>query len=130
MQNNRLTKKILTLFISLMMVLFIITSAQARGDNPPPPGSGDPAEEGSYSECAYSSGLSDSGYGSARVFYPCETADGPFAATTLTGGFTNTKEQMYWLAEHLVTHGYIVIAITPTNILAPLLPGNGRTKPA
>jgi predicted dienelactone hydrolase len=51
------------------------------------------------------------------VFYPCESADGPFPATTLTGGFTNTKEQMYWLAEHLVTHGYIIIAITPDNTL-------------
>lgn len=114
MKDNLLTKKLLPLFISLMMALFIITGCEPTD---PPSGGTGPAGAGANSECTYSDGLSDSGYGSAQVFYPCETAEGPFAATTLTGGFTNTKEDMYWLASHLLTHGYIVIAITPTNTL-------------
>lgn len=110
MKLNASIKKFLALFFSLTITLFFCV-----GCEPPDPPVGGPADEGVYSECTFSSGLSDSDYGSAQVFYPCEEEDGPFPATTLTGGFTNTKEQMYWLAEHLVTHGYIVIAITPTN---------------
>jgi alpha-beta hydrolase superfamily lysophospholipase len=36
-------------------------------------------------------------------------------ASTLSGGFTNTKEQMSWLAEHLASHGVITLVFTPTN---------------
>ncbi len=114
MKNIPLIKKTLTLCLSFIMAIFILTGCEQPD---PPTGGGGPADLGTYSECTYSNGLSDSDYGSAQVFYPCETTDGPFPATTLTGGFTNTKEQMYWLAEHLVTHGNIVIAITPTNVL-------------
>ncbi|MBN2159515.1 MAG: cadherin-like beta sandwich domain-containing protein [Spirochaetes bacterium] len=68
-----------------------------------------------FSTCTYESGLIDPGYASAIVYYPCETAVGPFAATTLTGGWTNTKEQMAWIGNHLATEGYIIIAMTPNN---------------
>lgn len=71
--------------------------------------------EGDYEVCSYTSGLESDSYRSARMSYPCDLTDGPYPATTLTGGFTNTKEQMYWLADHLSSHGYVVIAITPTN---------------
>ena len=72
---------------------------------------------GSYEICSYENNIDDERYASARVSYPCDLSDGPYPATTLTGGFTNTKEQMYWLADHLTTHGYIVITMTPTNTL-------------
>jgi hypothetical protein len=75
-----------------------------------------PGTTGAYTICSYTSNLTDSRYASAIVSYPCEVAAGPFGATTLTGGYTNTKEDMYWLKDHVVRHGYIVIAITPNSI--------------
>ena len=75
-----------------------------------------PSSNGSESVCSYTSGLSSTGYSSARVSYPCSLSAATYAATTLTGGYSNTKEQMYWLADHLSSHGYIVISMTPNNI--------------
>lgn len=52
---------------------------------------------------------------SARVFYPCGMEDSSerHHVTTLSGGFTNTKENMYWLAEYLVENSdMVVFAIT------------------
>lgn len=80
---------------------------------------------GDYEICSYTSGLSNSGYSSARMTYPCDLSAGPFPATTLTGGFSNTKEQMTWLSEHLTSHGYVVLTITPNNILG--VPPGWRT---
>jgi dienelactone hydrolase len=80
-----------------------------------------PGSSGGQKVCTYSTGLTSLSYRSARVSYPC-TISGKAPATTLTGGFTNTKEDMYWLADHLSSHGFIVIAITPTNNLG-LPPG-------
>ncbi len=75
-----------------------------------------PSQPGPYRVCSYYSHLDSDGYHSARLSHPCNLDDGPYPATTLTGGFTNTKRQMYWLANHLTTHGYIVITMTPNNI--------------
>lgn len=75
-----------------------------------------PGSDGPDRVCSYTSGLTSLSYASARVSYPCNLS-GTAPATTLTGGFTNTKEQMYWLADHLSSHGYIVITMTPTNTL-------------
>lgn len=77
----------------------------------------DPAAAGPYSVCSYTLGLSDSGYADAEMFYPCETDQGPFAATTVTSGYTGTYSQMDWISEHLATHGYVVLAMTPNNIM-------------
>jgi len=75
-----------------------------------------PSSSGSDTVCSYTSGLSSTGYSSARVSYPCGLSKASYPSTTLTGGYTNTKEQMYWLANHLTSHGYIVITMTPNNI--------------
>ena len=32
-------------------------------------------------------------------------------------GYFNTHDDMRWLAYHLVTHGYIIFAMTPTNVM-------------
>lgn len=70
---------------------------------------------GNLEICSYEDNLENSGYASARVSYPCDLSlASAYPATTLTGGFTNTKEQMYWLSDHLTSHGYIVITMTPT----------------
>jgi len=81
-----------------------------------PPPATNPGNFGPYTICNQTSSLNNSGYASAIVSYPCE-ATGRLPATTLTGGYTNTKEDMYWLKDHVVSHGYIVIAMTPTNTL-------------
>jgi dienelactone hydrolase len=75
-----------------------------------------PASKGADSVCSYTSNLSSTGYSSARVSYPCSLSKATYPSTTLTGGYSNTKEQMYWLADHLTSHGYIVITMTPNNI--------------
>lgn len=72
---------------------------------------------GSFEICSYETNLENDGYASARMTYPCDLSGGAIPATTLTGGFTNTKEQMEWLAEHLSSHGYAVLTMTPNNTL-------------
>jgi len=76
----------------------------------------DPALKGQFTRCSYKPPL-DKAYVSAEIWYPCETAKGPFAATTLTGGYFNSHDDMRWIAYHLVTHGYIVIAVTPGDVM-------------
>ncbi len=75
------------------------------------------SENGAYPQCSYTKGLGNSGYAGATLYYPCPKKNGPFAATTLTGGFAVFKEQMTWLSEYLVTHGYIVLAMDPVDNL-------------
>lgn len=75
-----------------------------------------PAAEGPYSVCHYKDNLEADGYASARMSYPCELDSEPLPAITLTGGYTNIKEQMYWLADHLTQHGYAVLTVTPNNV--------------
>ncbi len=73
--------------------------------------------KGEHTQCSYSKGLANSGYAGATIYYPCQKEDGPFAATTLTGGFAVFKEQMSWLSEYIVSHGYIVLAMDPVDNL-------------
>jgi dienelactone hydrolase len=79
----------------------------------------DPAVAGPYQVMSYESGLDSNAYQSAAVFYPTDPEgnlfSGPFPATTLSGGFTNTKEQMFWLADRMASHGFVVQVFTPTN---------------
>lgn len=86
------------------------------GSDPAPKGQA-LTEPGDFEICSYETNLENDGYASARMTYPCDLSAGPFPATTLTGGFTNTKEQMVWLSEHLTTHGYVVLTMTPNNTL-------------
>lgn len=100
----------MTNLIKKSLLIFTFAFLHGCGGN-----TNDPASDGPYSVCQYTLGW-DAGYQSARVTYPCDLGDGPFSATTLTGGLTNIKEQMTWLSEHLTSHGFIVITMTPTNI--------------
>lgn len=59
------------------------------------------------------SGGTASGVSSSRLFVP--SGSGVTGAVTVSGGFTNTKEQMYWLAEALQAGGIIALAISATN---------------
>jgi dienelactone hydrolase len=56
------------------------------------------------------------GFKDARIFYPVQGPQaGPYPALTLSGGFTNTKESVEWLARHLASHGFVVAALTTKN---------------
>lgn len=112
MLNDRSKKLIPFLIVSILLILM---GYGCEAPSQPTTGSTEPAAAGQYTKCTYTEGLEDSGYKDAVVYYPCETGDGPFPASTLTGGFTNTKEEMDWAGSHLVTHGYIIIAMTPNN---------------
>lgn len=77
----------------------------------------DPGKPGPYQVQSYSdANLTSAAYQSAQVYYPI---DAPLMQTlpgsSLSGGFTNTKEDMAWLGQHLASHGFIVLAFTPTN---------------
>jgi predicted peptidase len=75
----------------------------------------DPGKLGPYQVRTYTPKASSSGYKSAIVYYPNETSGTLLPATTLSGGFTNTKEQMSWLGKHLASHGIVTIVFTPTS---------------
>ena len=98
--------------LMLAAVLLAPLSAQAWSLSTPATGLAAPGED---AVCSYSWGLARWGYASARISYPCGLRERA-PAVTLTGGYTNIKEQMYWLADHLTSHGFIVITITPYNI--------------
>ncbi|MBR9982700.1 MAG: hypothetical protein KFF50_16835 [Desulfatitalea sp.] len=59
------------------------------------------------------SSAAGSGISSARVFVPAGT--NVTGAATVSGGFTNNKEQFYWLAEKLQAGGIIAMAISASN---------------
>ena len=80
------------------------------------PVSVDPSLKGAFTKCSYKP-PQNPGYMVAEVWYPCETVKGPFAATTLMAGYLNSHDDMRWLAYHLVTHGYIIFTMTPTDVM-------------
>ncbi|WP_141734103.1 poly(ethylene terephthalate) hydrolase family protein [Oligoflexus tunisiensis] len=75
----------------------------------------DPGKVGPYGVLSYKPQVSTSGYKSAIVYYPEDDAGVMLPALTLSGGFTNTKEQMSWLGLHLASHGIVTIVFTPTS---------------
>ena len=112
-------KKLSALKVLALLPAALLLQACVGGDDPDPgpidPNAQELTNPGSYEICYYDNGIDSRDYASARMFYPCDLSAGPFPATTLTGGYTNSKEDMYWLAHHLTTHGYVVMAMTPTN---------------
>lgn len=71
---------------------------------------------GGGSDCYYDLGSYGS-VSSARVFHPCGMEDNSDShnVTTLSGGLANTKENMYWLAEHLVEESNLVVFAISAN---------------
>lgn len=64
--------------------------------------------------CTYDIGSSTDISG-VTVFYPCGAAAASgvvYNTVTLSGGFTNTKDDMYWLANYLVQQNIIVFAVS------------------
>ena len=110
MGEKKLFSKLLTLLGILTIIFVAACSAIAES------GSTDPSLKGAFTRCSYKP-PQNSGYLTAEVWYPCETAKGPFAATTLMAGYFNTHDDMRWLTYHLVTHGYIIFAMTHTDAM-------------
>ncbi len=75
----------------------------------------DPGKTGTYNVKTYTPKASASGYKSAIIYYPSESTGNLLPAITLSGGFTNVKEQMSWLGQHLASHGLVTIVFTPTS---------------
>jgi hypothetical protein len=86
-------------------------------------GASDPGVKGPYASCYYTANLSRAQYSGPRMYYPCAPGSassapivgGVFAASTLSPGFTNASSSMFWLGEHLASHGFIVLAMAPDN---------------
>lgn len=74
-----------------------------------------PGLTGPYKVQSYLPSGSNKDYRSLIIYYPENSMDETLPATTLSGGFTNTKEQMSWLGQHLASHGFIVAVFTPSN---------------
>jgi predicted dienelactone hydrolase len=106
-EETIMPEKMLPFLLVLSFSLFCISCD--------PPEDYELSEPGDYTGCYFDTNLESSAYRSAFIAYPCETSDGPFPALTFTGGITNVKEQMAWLADHVVTYGVILIVMTPTN---------------
>ena len=77
----------------------------------------DPGVNGPMDFDSYQTGLESDSWLSAEVYYPIPTDErpGPYPATTMSGGYTNVKEDMTWMAERMASHGFVVIVFTPTN---------------
>ena len=83
-----------------------------------------PQNAGPYAACYYTSNISRSQYTGARLYYPCAAgtapsgaiASGVFGATTLSPGYTNSSSTIFWLAEHVASHGFITLVMQPDNI--------------
>ncbi len=86
-----------------------------ENDNKTPEALYYPGKKGPYEVLSYIDNLTDPAYNSAIIYYPADPKAKLIGASTLSGGFTNTKEQMSWLGEHLASHGVITIVFTPTN---------------
>lgn len=68
--------------------------------------------------CTYDISSYETSYtiGSARVFYPCGIdAMSNVHSTTLTSGFTGSKENMYWLARPIAREGMVAITVSADN---------------
>jgi dienelactone hydrolase len=123
MKLNSYLKKFMPFLIVVTLTVFIGYGCDNSGAVPGTNGTSGtggaskpaPTSKGNFTKCTYTDGLADKGYQSAIVYYPCEKNAGPFPATTLTGGWTNTKETMDWIGSHVVTHGYILYAMTPND---------------
>ena len=83
------------------------------------------ARSGPYATTSTSvSGLSVSGFGGGRIYYPTSTSDGTFGGVVLAPGFTAYASTYAGLAERVASHGFVVFAID-TNSTGDFPPSRG-----
>lgn len=78
----------------------------------------DPAADGRYAVSSTQDNLASDQYASAIIFYPAAAEGAPYPATTLCCGFAGYKERVEWLARRMASHGFVVIAFTPLNVIS------------
>ncbi|MDA8140140.1 MAG: hypothetical protein M0036_15950 [Desulfobacteraceae bacterium] len=71
-------------------------------------------DSGSSSVCTATTTVSNTA--GAKLYYPC-TISGAIPATTMMSGFMGTYSEVEWLARDVASNGYVVLAMTPTNLL-------------
>jgi dienelactone hydrolase len=64
------------------------------------------------------------GASAAKLYYP-RNINGPMAATTMSAGYTQNLNNVEWLSKRLAEQGYVVLGMTPSNILGMV---NGWTS--
>ncbi len=57
-----------------------------------------------------------SGASAAKLYYPSYISS-PVGATTMSSGFTQTLQNIEWLSKRVAGEGYVVLGMTPTNIM-------------
>ena len=100
--------------VSLFVVFgltVIFQSSTLYGEDPFHPG-----DDGKYTYKKITRGLDGRGYSSAVIYLPDVTKDVKHPAVVLSGGLFNRKEDVRWISERLASHGFIVLAFTPTSI--------------
>lgn len=103
-------------YFRLLLMLVLVMIAGCYGSD---------VDEPTDEYATYTANLDSDAYASAIVYYPVvnskHTAERcgseKYAAISLTGGWTNVKEDFDWLSKSLVRQKFIILAFTPTNIL-------------
>ncbi len=62
--------------------------------------------------------LEDPGYAAAEIFYPTNTGRMNLPVVTISGGFSNFKEDVTFIARHLASYGIISVTFTPVDNLS------------
>ncbi len=57
-----------------------------------------------------------SGASAAKLYYPSNLSH-PVGATTMSSGYTQTLNNIEWLSKRVAGEGYVVLGMTPTNIM-------------
>lgn len=70
---------------------------------------------GPYTVASYVPSTSP-GYGGGTVYHPTGTTDGPFAAISISPGYTASQSSVSWLGPRLASHGFVVITIDTNSI--------------
>ncbi len=89
------------------------TNPYERG--PAPTSSSLLASSGPFTTTSTSvSGLSVTGFGGGRIYYPSTTSQGTFGGVVLAPGFTATASMYSGVAQRIASHGFVVFAIDTT----------------
>jgi len=102
--------------LSAAFALLLSAGAHAQYQKGPDPTSSALERAGSFATRTQTvSGLSASGFGGGRIYYP--TAAGSYGVIAVSPGFTAPGSTMYFWGERLSSHGFVVIVIDTNTVL-------------
>lgn len=124
--------------ISCLLAVVVIILVNGRQAQPLPPGSASearwqsgPHQVHSHDELLVDSSRASQAHGSysgaasrslqATIWHPADAATGPYPLIVYSHGFSSTRQGGAYLARHLASHGYVVVAADYplTNMNAP-----------